>query len=109
VSDKEIVVLEELTLAQPRTKEIVRILAALGVDSSALIVTSEAEENVVKAARNLPGIKTVPASLLNVVDILSFKVLVMTVAAVRKVEELWGLSEGGSDASLRGITASVNN
>ncbi|MBI4180629.1 MAG: 50S ribosomal protein L4 [Chloroflexi bacterium] len=109
VKDKEFIVLEELTLAQPRTKDIVRILAALGVDSSALLVSNGAAENVVKAARNLPGIKTMPASLLNVVDILSSKMLLITVAAVHQVEELWGLPKGESDAPLRGITASANN
>lgn len=109
--DKELVILEQLKLDQPRTKEMVKILVALGVDSSALIVTSEPEESVVKSARNLPGIKTMPASLLNVVDILSGKMLLMTVAAVRKAEELWGekLSEGGSNAPLRGIAASTSN
>ena len=111
VRDEELIILEQLKLDQPRTKEIVSILAALGVDSSALIVTSEPEENVVKSARNLPRIKTMPASLLNVVDILSHEMLLMTVAAVRKAEELWGerLSKGGSNAPLRGIAASVNN
>ena len=109
--DGELMVLEQLKLDEPRTKEMVRILAALGVDSSALIATSEPEENVVKSARNLAGIKTIPASLLNVVDILSYKMLLMTEAAVRKAEQLWGrgLSEGGSNASLRGVTPSVNN
>ena len=109
--DGELMVLEQLKLDEPRTKEMVRILAALGVDSSALITTSEAEENVVKSARNLPRIKTIPAGLLNVIDILSYKMLLMTEAAVRKVEQLWGkrLSQGGSSASLRGVTPSTNN
>ncbi len=111
VGDGELMVLEQLKLDEPRTKEMVRILVALGVDSSALIATSEPEENVVKSARNLPGIKTIPASLLNVIDILSYKMLLMTEAAVRKVEQLWGkrMSEGGSSASLRGVTPSTNN
>ncbi len=111
VRDGEFITVEQVELDEPKTKEIVRILAALGVDSSALIVTSEPKENVIKSARNLAGIKTMPASLLNVVDILSYKMLLMTVDAVRKVEELWGqkLSEGGSSATLRGIAASANN
>ena len=111
VRDEELVILEQLGLDQPKTKEMVRILAALGVDSSVLIVTLEPEENVFKSARNLTGIKIMPASLLNVVDILSHKMLLMTVAAVRKAEELWGerLSKGGSNAPLRDIAPSVNN
>ena len=109
--DGELMILEQLKLDEPKTKEMVRILVALGVDSSALIATSEPEENVVKSARNLPGVKTIPASLLNVIDILSYKMLLMTEAAVRKVEQLWGkgLSQGGSSASLRGVTPSTNN
>ncbi len=109
--DKALMVLEELKLAQPRTKEMVQILAALGVDSSTLIVTSEPEENVIKSARNLPGVNTMPASLLNVVDILSHKMLLMSVAAVRKTEQLWGEKspQGGSNAPLPGLAPSVNN
>ena len=109
--DGELMVLEQLKLDEPGTKEMVRILTALGVDSSALIATAEPEENVVKSARNLAGIKTIPANLLNVVDILSYKMLLMTETAVRKVEQLWGKSylKGESSASLRGVAPSVNN
>ena len=98
----ELRVLEQLKLDQPKTKEMAQILAALGVDSSALIATSEPETGVVKSARNLTGIKITPASLLNVVDILSHKILLMTEAAVRKAEQIWGqkLSQGESSASL---------
>lgn len=88
--DGELKILEQLELDQPRTREMSRILAALGVDASALITTSEPQENVIKSARNIPGIKTTPANILNVVDILSYKMLLMTEAAVRKAEELWG-------------------
>jgi len=100
--DGELMVVEQLKFDEPKTKDMVRILAALGVDSSALIVTREPEAKVVKSARNLPGIRTLPASLLNVVDILSYKALLMTEAAVRRAEELWGekLSQGESNASL---------
>jgi len=90
--DGELKVVEQMTLPEPKTKQMVQILAALGVDSSALVVTSEPEVNVVKSARNLVGIKTIPANLLNVVDILSYKMLLMTEAAVRKAEQLWGQS-----------------
>jgi len=100
--DGELMVLEQLKLEEPKTKEMAQVLAILGVDSSALIVTAETEESVVKSARNLAGIKTLPANLLNVVDILSHKRLLMTVAAMRLAERLWGkrLSQGGSNASL---------
>jgi large subunit ribosomal protein L4 len=100
--DGELKVLEELRLDEPKTKDMLRILTALGVDASVLIATAEPEENVVKSARNLPGVKTIPAHILNVVDILSYEMLLMTEAAVRKAEQLWGqgLPEGGEGAPV---------
>jgi large subunit ribosomal protein L4 len=89
VKDEELKVVQELKL-EPKTKFMAQILHALGADSSALIVTTGPEEHVIKAARNIRGIKTMPANLLNVLDILSHKMLLMTVSALRSVEELWG-------------------
>ena len=88
-----------------------QILKTLGVDSSALIVTAESEENVVKSARNLPRIGITSAGLLNVLDILSHKVLLMTVPAMRKAEELWGegATKRGKDASIRSVAATAGN
>ncbi len=102
--DKELVVLEKLELSEPKTREMVKILAALGMSSSsALITTSQSEEKVVKSARNLVGVKTIPAKLLNVVDLLSHKMLLMSEAAVRQVEQMWDrrlVNKGESSASL---------
>ena len=111
VGDEELMVLEQLKLGEPKTREMAQILATLGVGSSALIVTAEPEESVIKSVRNIAGIKTLPANLLNVVDILSHKRLLITVAAMRMVERLWGqrLSQGGSSAPLRGIAPTINN
>ena len=89
-TDQELMILEELKLEEPKTKQMVQILTALGVDSSVLVVTHEPEKNVIKSARNLKRIKTTPANLLNVLDLLSYKLLLITVNAVRRVEELWG-------------------
>ena len=101
VRDGELKVLEELNFDEPKTKEMVRVLLALGVISSALIVTSEPEGNVVKSARNLVAVKTLPVNLLNVGDVLSHKVLLLTETAVRRAEQLWGngLSQGENHAS----------
>lgn len=109
--DDDLMILEALKLDEPKTKEIARILSALKVESSALIVTAESEANVIKAARNLVGIKTLPASLLNVVDLLSCKMLLMEVAAVRKAEQFWGegSSKEGNNEPLRDTTPSLNN
>lgn len=89
-SGGELKVIEKLELEGPKTKTILDMLVALGIGDSVLIATAETEPNLVKSARNLMGVKTVPAPLLNVAALLSFKDLVMTVDAVRKVEELWG-------------------
>lgn len=95
-------ILDHLAFDIPKTKEMVNVLDALKLDSTALIVTAAAEHNVIKSARNIPGIKTLPANILNVVDLLSFEALVMTEDAVRKAEQLWGkeLSQEASSANI---------
>lgn len=100
--DGELKVLEQLKLNEPKTRDMMDVVLALTGDSSALVVTSEPDENVIKSARNIPGIKTMPANLLNVVDILSYNILLVTLDAVRKIEQLWGskVTEGEADASV---------
>jgi len=83
-------VLDRLALERPRTKDVAGVLANLEVSGSALIVTEEPERNVFLGTRNLPETKVLPAAYLNVVDMLSHRTLIMTVAAVRKAESLWG-------------------
>jgi len=101
VNDGELKVLEALKLDEPKTRQMTAVLDALKIEKSALLVTSQPEANTVLSARNIPGIKTLPANLLNVVDILSHRTLVMDVAAVRRAEELWGKDGSGekSDAA----------
>jgi len=95
--DGELTIVEALPLEEPRTREMAGILEALKVDSTALVVTSDVREGVVKSARNLPGVQTRPANLLNVLDVLSSKALVMELAAVRKAEQLWGKQAAGEE------------
>ncbi len=98
-SDGALKILESLNLDVPKTKQMAAILDALKVDSSALVVTAEAQTNVVKSARNLPGVKTLPANLLNVLDLLSHQTLLMEVAAVRKAEQIWGKDLSGEESN----------
>ena len=102
VRDGELIAVQELDLAEAKTKEMSRILSALGVDSTVLVVTPQSVENVIKSARNIPGVEIMPAALLNVVALLNHKKIIMTVGAVRKADELWGekLAAGVSDATL---------
>ena len=97
LEDGELKILESLKLDEIKTKKMAVILDAMKVDTTTLVVTSAADANVVKSARNLPGIKTLPANLLNVVDIISHRTLLMEVDAVRKAEQLWGESSSGEE------------
>ena len=90
VADGQLAVVDELSLERPRTREIAGLLGSLGIERSALIVTGDADRMVHASARNLARIKALPAAYLNVVDMLTHRDLVMTVAAVRRCEELWG-------------------
>ncbi len=89
-SEEHLRILDNFGFEAPKTKEMLKVLDALKLDSTALIVTSAPELNVIKSARNIPGIKTMPANTLNVVDLLSHEALLMTEEAVRKAEQLWG-------------------
>ena len=87
-SSGEMVVIDRFQMSQPKAMEMGRILKALGVDSSILIATLGPESDVILSARNLAGTKTLPAGLLNVVDVLSYKFLVITVEGLRHLEKL---------------------
>ena len=80
----------ELDFKEPKTKDMVNVLSSLGIDASALIVTAQSTPNVTKSAANLTDVKVVPSALINVVDLLSYQMLVATVPAVRNIEEIWG-------------------
>jgi len=88
VLENNIVVLDNLTLEAPKTKEMVKILGNLSVDRKALIVTADVNENITLSARNIPGVTVVTASGINVLDVLNHDKVVITKAAVEKVEEV---------------------
>ena len=89
-ADGELKVLEKWDFTEPKTKQMAAALKALGIDTSALIVTPEPDENIIKSARNLQKVKTIPANIINVNEILSYRILLMTEDAVRVTEKLWG-------------------
>jgi large subunit ribosomal protein L4 len=90
VLDQELVVLDELKLEQPKTKEMVQVLKNLGAGRKALVVTENLDEKVVLSARNIPGVKLVQADGINVLDILYHDKLILTRGAVSRVEEVFG-------------------
>ena len=85
----EIVVIDEIKMDEIKTKVFKKFLDAVKVDRKALVVTAEANEMVVKSARNIEGVKTTFANLINVYDILNANKLVMDKAALAKIEEVF--------------------
>ncbi|OJV62633.1 MAG: 50S ribosomal protein L4 [Clostridiales bacterium 38-18] len=90
VMDNEMIVLDELTLAAPKTKEMVSILNNIKVaGKKVLIVTEGVEKNVVSATNNIDGVKTTFVGEINVYDILNHDYFVVTKEAVKKFEEVY--------------------
>ncbi len=88
VIDKDIIVLDQLTMSQPKTKEFVGILQNLKVERKALIVAAGMDEQLLLSTRNIPNVKFIEATGLNVLDVLGYDKLIMTKEAVQKVEEV---------------------
>lgn len=84
----EIIVLDQLAFAAPKTKEFAGVLNNLKVDRKALVVTANYEDNVALSARNIPGVKFVAADGINVLDVLKHDKLIITKEAVEKVQEV---------------------
>jgi len=89
VQDDQIIVLENLQMEIPKTKEMASILKNLKVDGKALIVMEQVDQSVIRAARNLQGVETALVNTLNVYDILKYDHFIITRNAVEKVEEVY--------------------
>ncbi len=85
----DIVVIDSIKMGEIKTKSFQKFLSAVGADSKALVVTAEHDDMVVKSARNIPGVMTTFAPLINVYDILNAKKLVVDQAALAKIEEVF--------------------
>ena len=96
VQEGKIFVVDDLSLDEIKTKKMVNVLNGLNIDK-AFVVTKDVNENVVKSAKNIPGVKTgfisvsddAASSTLNVYDILKYNNLVVTKAAVEAIEEVY--------------------
>ncbi|MBQ3947397.1 MAG: 50S ribosomal protein L4 [Ruminococcus sp.] len=89
VLDNNMIVLDALELEGYKTKTIVEMLKALGVEGKALIVTAENDAKVIKSAANIPGVKTAAVNTLNVYDILNYDKFIVVKNAVGKIEEVY--------------------
>lgn len=91
VASGELLVLDELKLEQPKTREVASVLANLKADdASALFVTAELDRNVVLSARNIPKVNTRRAGDLNVYDVVAHRRVIATKDAIAKIEEVLG-------------------
>lgn len=89
VADKEIIVLDELKFTEPKTKEMVKVLENIKADKKTLIVMDEKDENVVRSASNIQGVRTALVSTMNVYEIINHYSLVLTKAAAERIEEVY--------------------
>ena len=89
VQDNEIIVLDKLEMAEPKTKEMVKLLANIGAAKKALIVMPEKDEAVVRSAANIQGVRTALAANMNVYEIINHTSFIVTKEAVEKIEEVY--------------------
>ena len=90
VREGNIKLVQELDFEEPKTKDMIDVLSSLGIGSSTLILTAQSTPNVIKSAANLPEVKVLPSALINVLDLLSYEMLIATVPAIRNIEQIWG-------------------
>ncbi|GIO28775.1 50S ribosomal protein L4 [Ornithinibacillus bavariensis] len=88
VQEENVVVLDNIVFDAPKTKEVVKMLRALNVNEKALIVTAETDENVVRSANNLQGVKVLSVTEVNVLDLLMHDKLILTKDAAEKAGEV---------------------
>lgn len=86
LQDNNLIVLDQLSLDAPKTKEFKAVLGNLNVDSKVLVVSDN--ENVQLSARNLENVKVVPVNGLNVVDAVNYDKLILAQDAVKRIEEV---------------------
>lgn len=98
VREERLTVLESLKLDNAKTKEMAHLFTRLNVGASVLLVTASPDQATSRSVRNLPGVKTISAPLLNALELLRFRHIVMPVEAVRRAESLWAPSPAASQA-----------
>jgi large subunit ribosomal protein L4 len=89
VAEKEIIVLDQLAFDAPRTKDMIKVLENIKAGKKALIVMAEKDDNVIKSAANIPGVRTVLVSTMNVYEIINHTNFIVTRDAVNKIEEVY--------------------
>ena len=88
-AESKILVVDGLAFDEIKTKACAEFLKKLGADSKAMIITENVNENVVKSARNIPGVETTIATVLSPYEIMKARTLVVDKAALAKIEEVY--------------------
>ncbi len=89
VKENEIIVLDQLTMSEPKTKEMIKVLGNVNAGRKALIVMAEKDENVISSAANIPGVRPARVSTMNVYEIINHTNFIVTKEAVKKIEEVY--------------------
>ncbi len=93
VQEGKLVILEDLEISEPKTKTMVNLLGRLGLVGKVLLVVSQIQENLDRAARNIPLVKMLEVRQLNVYDLLLADTVVITRRDVARLVEVWGVHE----------------
>lgn len=89
VVENEMIILDSLNIDEPKTKEMIKVLANINAEKKALIVLSENDSNIIKSVSNIPGVKTTLVNTLNVYEILNHTSFITTKDAINKIEEVY--------------------
>lgn len=89
VAEKEIIVLDTLNFEAPKTKEMIKVLGNVNAAKKALIVMAEKDENVIRSAANIPGVRTALVGTMNVYEIINYTSFIVTKEAINKIEEVY--------------------
>ena len=106
LQENRVIVVDDFSMTEARTKDMIATLQSIGAGPSTLILLAERNENVELSARNLPGVKTLQATNLNVADLLTHDYLVFTRSALDAISATYGevtdtdTEKGESDASV---------
>ena len=89
LSDNDVIVVDKIALENAKTKEMAKVLKAVGVEKRALLVVTPADVDVVRASKNIENVKTISCELINVYDVVANAKLVATADAIKFIEEVY--------------------
>lgn len=88
--ENSVIILDGLKMDRPQTKQVTEIIACLGLKGTTLIITPATDQTVIKSASNVPDVEVLAANLLNALQTVTARNLVITEDAVKVVDSIWG-------------------